>query len=186
MTRALAALTIPVAIFLAGFAPYWEVGSRGIIKNVFLYRSSGVSPFWDFLGAPLAAIVPKFILFIATLAVLSVVFRKCSPLESFFIYCASMFLFTPSVYAHYLAIPVLFIAVYMNLPLALFALSVSWSFTFRFVGPAILHEWVVPRPYREPTETILFSAGYLWALAVPLVKRRAFRRWLGEAIRRVC
>ena len=182
--RAPVVLAVPVLVFLAGFAPYWRVGSEGIIQHVFLYRSSEMSPFWDFLGSPLAAFVPKFVLFVGTLVALSVVFRRRSPLESFFIYCGSMFLFTPSIYAHYMAIPVLFLAVYLNLPLALFTFSVSWHFIFRFLGSPVLYGLVPPREYREPSEIILFSAGYLWAVAIPSLKRRALRQSLGDAIGR--
>jgi hypothetical protein len=162
--RATVVLGAPVAIFLAGFAPYWSVGKEGIIEHVFLYRSSGESPFWDLLGAPLAAVAPKFILFVATLAALGLVVRKRSPLESFFLYCGAMYLFTPSVYAHYLAIPVLFLAVHMNPPLALFTFFAGWASVFGFLLPEPLNELRPQRVYREPIETVLFLAGFVWAL----------------------
>ena len=106
---------IPVAVFLAGFAPYWSVGKTGIVQNVFHYHSTTRDFFYHWA-------VPKLVQFdfssqtvwLLLLGFFAFVCRRKSVVESLLLYTAALVAFCPAFANQYFAIPVAFLALRFN------------------------------------------------------------------------
>lgn len=112
--RKIAALTVPVAIFLAGFVPFWAVGYEGIKQHVFLYRSFNNAPLLNYSLPPFAVFLTGQVLFIAALVAGAFIFRKLEIKKAFLFYTALLVVFSSAVTNQYLAIIMPFISVYAN------------------------------------------------------------------------
>lgn len=119
-------IAIPTAIFLAGFVPYWSAGHAGIVSNVFEYRSMN-----DLLGRSYNQffynnLVPEIFRLMAgaqfwwlLLLVLFAFFcRAKNSFDSLLIYTGVLVVFSPSLFAYYLAIPMALLCTAIN-PLSL-------------------------------------------------------------------
>lgn len=109
----LAALLVPIAIFLTSFAPWWASGSQGILQNVFLYRSFNNAPFWyGLMPGIIGNNVPAIVLFIGSMVLLGLFWRKRDLSQLYVLYLGALVLCSSSVANQYLAICVPLIAVF--------------------------------------------------------------------------
>jgi hypothetical protein len=114
---------LPVAVFLAGFIPYWRVGEHGIIQNVFLYRSVSNEYFYDlFLPPCLQHTVGSLAVWLACLGAFAFICRKKDAIDSLLFYTAVLVATSPAITNQYLAIPVAFIAIRTNCLTVLYTL----------------------------------------------------------------
>lgn len=133
-SRKILVVAVPYTIFLGSFLPFIGAGSEGILNNVFLYRSVTNAPFWNvFLPNFLLTIVPPIILFISTIMVLGVIWRKKTVLESFNYYLICVVIFSSAVVNQYFSIALPAIATQWNWAYSFFTvfttvfLSVDWA-----------------------------------------------------------
>lgn len=135
-------LTVPAALFIVSFIPYLPAGFKPIMQNVFLYSSKNNAPLYyaffnriaDMIFTPLhisTDLLPKF-LFFAVMILCGFFFRKKSLFDNFLFYLISIVLFSSAVACQYLAIPVLFTAVYPNFFSILYNFVVFLYFTISF------------------------------------------------------
>lgn len=109
-------LLIPSALFLLSFIPYADAGSTGIINNVFLYRSYGNGIFYHFfIPFIIQILLTKEMFWIATLLFFGYYFRNVHNVESCLYYTCVLVATAPSIANQYLAIPIPFIAVHINI-----------------------------------------------------------------------
>lgn len=130
----LLAFSIPFAIFLLLFVPFWGGGSEGITNNVFLYRSFNNAPFWHvFTPQFLYTIIPPVVLFFATLFLLGLYWRSKNVLDSMNLYLIAVVVFSSAVANQYLTIATPAIATQWNWAYGLFTaftslyLLVDWA-----------------------------------------------------------
>lgn len=130
----LLALGLPYALFLLLFVPFWQDGSDGIMKNVFLYRSYNNAPFWHvFTPEFLYTSVPPVLLFFSSLLILGFYWRKETVLNSLNYYLITVVIFSSAVANQYLVIPTPAIATQWNWGYGLYSafstifLSVDWA-----------------------------------------------------------
>jgi hypothetical protein len=108
-------LLVPVAVFLASFAPYWPAGGQGIIHNVFLYRSMQNHYLYSFfLPVVLQNAMSSQTFWFICLALFALVCRKRDALESLIFYTAVLVAASPAISIQYLTIPLVFIATRIN------------------------------------------------------------------------
>jgi hypothetical protein len=107
-------VAIPYFIFIISFLPY-SLDYKGIIENVFLYKSYNNGPFWG-LFAPkvLHMYLPKISMFIFAMIFAGFIFLKCNVRYTFFYYLICVVIFSSGIFNHYFAIPLLAIAVLWN------------------------------------------------------------------------
>jgi hypothetical protein len=97
-SRKIMVVVVPYSIFLISFLPYWNAGSEGILRNVFLYRSVTNAPFWNvFAPNILLTLMPPIILFVGTLMLLGLIWRKKPLMESFNYYLICVVIFSSAV-----------------------------------------------------------------------------------------
>jgi hypothetical protein len=114
-------LVLPPAVFLASFVPLLPEGAGGIRMWVFQYGYDN-APFLNVFGPAaidnLLGMQPhkslERIFFYVGLMLSGALLRKRSYLEVFAFYAAFVVLFSSGVYNQYLAIPVIFTALYRN------------------------------------------------------------------------
>jgi hypothetical protein len=106
---------VPVAVFLAGFAPYWAGGRAGIVAHVFLYKSSGPAYLYQALipGA-LQPLVSPTLVWLLVLAGFGFLHRRTPVLESLLVYTCALVAAAPATANQYFAIPSAFTSVYVN------------------------------------------------------------------------
>jgi hypothetical protein len=120
--------SIPLAIFLLSFLPWWNEESDFIIRHVFEYNSMNNGIAWSLF-------TPQFFnsyigyknLFIIALVVAGFIFEKKNKLDTFYLYLLTFFLCSASIANQYFAIPTIAMAVYFNPYFLIFSL-----FTFVF------------------------------------------------------
>jgi len=108
-------LLVPIAIFLLGFAPYWPAGHAGIVENVFKYQSLAGAYAYRLLMPTLiqSTLDPKIFWFLI-LAWFAFLCRRRPPLDSLLLYICVMLAATPATTNEYLAIPLVFTSVVVN------------------------------------------------------------------------
>jgi hypothetical protein len=133
-SRKIMVVVVPYSIFLLSFLPYWSEGSEGILRNVFLYRSVTNAPFWNvFAPNILLTLLPPIILFVGTLMLLGLIWRKKSLMESFNYYLICVVIFSSAVMNQYFSISLPAIATQWNWAYSLFTafttlyLTVDWA-----------------------------------------------------------
>lgn len=135
-------LALPAVLFLISFLPYLPEGFEGIKNNVFLYSSKDNAPLYyaffnriaDMIFTPLhisTKYLPK-ILFFGMMILCGYLFRKKSLFDNFIFYLMCVVLFSSAVACQYLAIPVLFTAVYPNFFSILYNVVVFLYFTISY------------------------------------------------------
>ncbi len=102
---------VPPLLFLLSFAPYWSLGSQGIINNVFLYRARNNLPMFalDILN-PLGIFLPFqrqicFIIFGLLMLSGGYIFRREEVSNNFLLYTISVVCFSSAISTQYLSIP---------------------------------------------------------------------------------
>jgi hypothetical protein len=133
-SRKIMVVVVPYSIFLISFLPYWNAGSEGILRNVFLYRSVTNAPFWNvFAPNILLTLMPPIILFVGTLMLLGLIWRKKPLMESFNYYLICVVIFSSAVMNQYFSIALPAIATQWNWVYSLFTafttlyLTVDWA-----------------------------------------------------------
>lgn len=155
--RKAAAVSVPYGIFGFSFLPYASEGAAGILHHVFLYRSFANAPFW--LGVMPRIIVshlPVFGLFVITMLILGLVFRKRGPLETTFLYLVCLVVFSSAIANQYLAIPVAAMAVNWNVMYLAYTGAVTIYLTAAAAG---LHVWMLERWLGGHGNTSIISYG---------------------------
>ena len=107
--------SIPLAIFLLSFSPWWSEESDSILRYVFSYNSINNGIAWSLF-------TPQFFnsyigyknLFIIALVVAGFVFEKKNKLDTFYLYLLTFFLCSSSTANQYFAIPVIAMAIYFS------------------------------------------------------------------------
>ena len=108
-------LLLPVVIFLTGFIPFAFQGYRGIITNVFQYRSGNNAPFFYFVVPRMINThVSSYMIFYTSMLALGVIFIRKSPVQSLLYYLGALVIFSPSVVNQYFAIPIALVSVFPN------------------------------------------------------------------------
>jgi hypothetical protein len=113
----LTAFFLPVLIFLGSFLPYVKVARAQIIRNVFLYQSSGGTAVLRSLKLVLGEArggALAFLLFLGALTVFGILFKKYSNLKSVLLYTLVLLLFATSLVNQYLVIAAAAAAVFVN------------------------------------------------------------------------
>jgi hypothetical protein len=125
MLQKLVVLLLPIAVFLAGFIPYWPGGNKGIIQNVFLYQSFNDQYFYYYLVPKAAQILfnAKTIWFLV-LFIAAFIYRQKNAVESLLFYTAVLVAASPAIVNQYLAIPMPFVASHFN-PMTLLYAAVA-------------------------------------------------------------
>ena len=120
LSTRITALVLPLGIFAASFLPY--LGSLHEIEhNVFFYRSSDNVPLLTLFGLTGRATVPiGTLLFVIGILLLGWSLRERSVTTCLFVYLLALVALSPSLANQYLAIPLIAIAIYWNLPFALY------------------------------------------------------------------
>lgn len=117
--RRAAYLMLPPLLFAASFGPWLSGGgSRGIMDNVFGYRSTGSAPF---LSAMLPNLIPEETLltiasltFIIALSLGAWLSRRLPSAEALFVYLLVVVVFAPGMANQYFAIPLAAVAAFPN------------------------------------------------------------------------
>jgi hypothetical protein len=165
---------VPISLFALGFVPFWSTGSQGIINNVFLYRSFNNAPFWlGWMPGVIVNNVPLFALFIGTLSLLGIIWRKQELTKTLLLYLVALVLFSSSVANQYVAITVPFLAVYWR---SIFLQGYSLlTFTYLMADPAAGLGWI------KDTDSLWFrvlafnfQAGLLFLGLVDTLRPQAF------------
>jgi hypothetical protein len=171
---------LPIAIFLLGFAPYISTGREGILHHVFMYASTRNAPLY-------ATIVPALVkpylssvtLWLTLLGLFGIVFKKRRVDESLLLYTAVLVAAAPSAANQYLAIPVAFTALNLNL------LTVAYTAlgTLQLAAHEVeLHFNTLQQAldFHEPgfyaPMMVLLLVAVTWDAVRPLVRRRSAGR----------
>jgi len=131
-------LLVPVAIFLLGFVPYWPAGHAGIIEHVFKYQSLGNAYCYRLLMPTLvqATLDPKIFWFLI-LVWFACLCRRQSPLDSLLMYTCVMLAATPATTNEYLAIPLVFTSVVVNVFTVAYIVIATCHLSAGGDGPAL-------------------------------------------------
>lgn len=120
---------IPCAVFVLGFVPYWPGGGQGIRDNVFHYHSWDTHFFYSFfVPGFLQQIISPQIVWFFMLGLFALVCRKKNALESLLIYTVVLVAASPATNNQYLAIPVAFTAVFVNVLTVGYTLAACYHF----------------------------------------------------------
>ncbi len=139
LLRKAAVVIIPVAVFVAGFVPYWCAGREGIMQNVFVYDSMSFQIFYRlfvpqfFQGMASATIVWLFLL-----TAFAFVFRTERAFQSLLLYTCVMVVASPAMANQYLAIVVPFISANANLFFVAYTIIGTWHLLIDGAGFNIL------------------------------------------------
>ena len=161
-------IVFPLGIFALGFLPFWGVGREGIINNVLEYASWENHIFWTWH-------IPKFIrlflsareVFLIVLVVGAFLFRDQQGIQSLTLYLALLVATSPSMTNQYLAIPISFIALNINLLTILYSVAGGIYLTSDFYGLNYAFLENNLRYTREEYYAVLITVlllGILWSL----------------------
>jgi hypothetical protein len=155
-------LSVPVLIFLMGFAPYWQAGHQGIVDHVFKYRSMHNPILYNLLMPEFfCGIISSQMFWFASLAIIAYAARHRKILDCFGIYLAVMVATAPSVGLQYLAIPLFFTAMNLNVLTILYSLSAAIVIT---VNPIGLNVTGFLRPLQPTVPICLLALALVWHL----------------------
>jgi len=133
-------VALPCLIFLAGFLPYWSEGSEGILRGVFGHSSSQTATFWKYFVTGLSLLADQLLgldpkrLFILSLASAALWMKRATLFDSFICYICLLIILSSAIENQYLAIPAMFIAVYINSFLILYILFSSYFLAYTKYG----------------------------------------------------
>ncbi|PIS09363.1 hypothetical protein COT75_01655 [Candidatus Beckwithbacteria bacterium CG10_big_fil_rev_8_21_14_0_10_34_10] len=157
---------LSVLIFLGTFIPYWSLGRRGIIKNVFQYESLtggyGISYFLEKINLDLVSVYSK--IFILLFFSFAFIFKTKKLMRAVLINFLFFLTFTSGMSDQYLV-----------LPLAIGALSYSWFFLgYTLIGSLYL--------FQSPVQLVLrqynfVSSNIVWLLCLFWFIREVFQSY---------
>jgi len=108
-------ISIPIAIFVLSFVPYWSTGSQGIIQNVFLYRSFTTEFFYRMFLPPFVQFMfGAQAVWLFLLGLFAFVYRRKGTVDFLLFYTCVLVAVSPADINEYLAIPGAFVAVHLN------------------------------------------------------------------------
>lgn len=161
-------IAIPYGLFTIGFLPYLPDGTDGIIGNVFRYRSFANAPFWiDVAPRVIASIFPTFLLFIGTLIILGLLWRKKKPLESLFLYLVSLVVFSSAIANQYLVICIAAISVQWNIMYALYSIAGT---AYLLTSGSGLHILLLRPWLGNDGSSVIGYSGLIFLLALGLLQ----------------
>ena len=133
---------VPVAVFLAGFLPWWAGSHGGIVNNVFHYNSGGYGFFYTLMLPEVARLVLSsrgywYLLLI----VFAFVCRPKNNFHSFLIYTGVLVAASPAYANQYLAIPVALTAVCLNPFFAGYVLLGAFHIAVDVNGLRLMHSY---------------------------------------------
>lgn len=183
----LAVLTVPLALFLFSFAPYWSTGSRGIIDNVFFYRSFQNAPFWFGLMPPvISSRVPAVIGFLSALVVAGFVFRRLPALQSTLLYTAVLVIFSPAMANQYMALVMPYAAWFFNPFGALFTAVgtalLSVSADGLALSDAVSLRWILGPGFAILVAPLFLSLLWIFFRREIVATTRGLIRWLAREL----
>jgi hypothetical protein len=160
--------SIPVFIFLIGFAPYWQNGHQGIVDNVFKYRSMHNPILYNLLIPEwLSSTLSSQTFWFGCMGVVGFICRNRKLLDYFAIYTAVMVAAAPSVGLQYLVIPLVFVAMNVNV------LTISYSLSAALVmalNPLCLNVTGFLQPMQPTIPIGLLALALVWHLCkTPLI-----------------
>jgi len=165
-------LTLPIALFLLSFIPFWQTGSQGIIKNVFLYPSWDNGITWNYLPGYLRLLINRDTLFFISLALFAIVFRVESPSNSLLLYSCVLLIFTPYVANQHFAIPLGVTSAYPNIFFLLYTATASFYIFAEHIGLGWLLSIVSSRVDGNFTHITLLSLGFVYYLSAPWIRAK--------------
>lgn len=182
-----AVLLVPVAVFLLSFIPYWSTGSRGIIDNVFLYRSFENAPLWFGLMPPLiSASVPATLGMLVALMTTGLLFRRISAFESVLLYTAVLLVFSPAIANQYLALAMPYVAWFMNPFGIAYALGATVLLAISADGLALSEavelSWLNTWGFAILITTLLLSLVWVFRHHEMTAAVRKAGRWFGREL----
>lgn len=108
-------LLIPYVVFILSFFPFLHDGWRGILNNVFLYRSFNNGPLWQMvLPNSVFSVIPLIVPFVASMVIMGFLVKRRGSSLSLYFYLISVVVFSSAITNQYLAICVPAIAVLWN------------------------------------------------------------------------
>jgi hypothetical protein len=124
-------IVIPIAIFLASFAPFWPASQGDIIINVFHYRSHTTEFFYRmFVPGLVQYMFGSLAIWLFLMVLFAFIYRQKSTLETALLYTCVLVATAPASINEYIAIPMAFVATHLNV------------FTILYTFVATLHELV--------------------------------------------
>ncbi len=157
LVHGLVVFTVPVALFLASFLPYWSEGSDGIVQNVFLYRFVPNAPLWNGWMPPLIAdLVPATVGLLAALTLGGLVLRKVAAFPSVLLYTALLVVASPAMANQYFALVAPFLAWFLNVFAVVYVIGAT---ALLLVSPDGLHLTAAVDP------VWLYTSGVSWLVA---------------------
>jgi hypothetical protein len=157
-------LAVPAVIFILGFAPYWAGGKSGIIDHVFKYQSHFQGYLYGLLTpAWLESWVSAKAMWVAALVVFAFVWRRRPGLESLILYTAVLVGASPATTNQYLAIPVAFTAVFINLFSVLYTVIATYFICVSLHGPHLANQQPMFRGLEEMIAIycLCFAVGWV-------------------------
>lgn len=165
--QALIVFLLPMSLFLVSFLPYRDLGGEGILKNVFFYRSYANEYFYRMFVPPFfKPVLTSHALWMLSLAAFGVYFRRRDTIESLLLYSCILVFLSPAITNQYLAIPLSFVAAYINPAGAAYTLvgtlhlltdmdglnwlGRNWKFAFREIFYAL--------------SVLLLCAAFIWSI----------------------
>jgi hypothetical protein len=162
MFQKLLVVSVPVFIFLIGFAPYWQNGHQGIIDHVFKYRSMHNPILYNLLMPEMFyTVISSQMFWFACMGLAAYAGRNRKLLDYFGIYTAVMVAAVPAVGIQYLVIPLVFVAMDVNLLTILYSLSAA---VVMAVNLACLHITGFLRPMQPTIPLALLALALVWHL----------------------
>jgi hypothetical protein len=154
--------SIPILIFLIGFAPYWQHGHQGIIDNVFKYRSMHNPILYNLLiPEALYRIISSQVFWFGCMGLVAYIGRNRKPLDYFATYTAVMVAAAPSAGLQYLVIPLVFVAMNVNVLTILYSLSAALVMA---LNPLCLNVTGFLRPMQPTIPICLLALALAWHL----------------------
>ena len=116
-------------IFLISFTPFLPEDLQNIVYKILYFGKSETGPFWKMI---LPEIFNRYLSFHTLFSLLIILLGFClvnkNLKDSFYLYLIAVVAFAPQMYTQYLFIPLIAIAVYWNIKLAIFTLITSLLF----------------------------------------------------------
>ena len=122
-------IIIPYLTFVIFFAPFFSEGFQKIIYNILYLGRSETGPFWKMILPDIFDRHLNFFTLASFLLIFLGFFLVNKNLKnSFYLYLIATIAFAPQMYTQYLFIPLVAIAVYWNVKLAIFTFITSFLF----------------------------------------------------------
>lgn len=151
------AFALCAVIFLSAFIPFWPIGKRGIINNVFLYKSLtggyGINYFLEKINPDFVSVYNKIFIFL--LFIFAFKFKSRSLVKAVLVNSLFFLSFAPGMSDQYLILPIAVASLSGSLRFYLFTFIVSF---YLFQSPAQLYL----KQYSFISSNIVWLICLLW------------------------